>query len=488
MQADALVLNVRGGARMCLPADLGQISTYVLLEQEDWFEEEIAFVRAWLRPGMGVVDVGANYGVYTVAAARAVGASGRVWAFEPTPRCVSFLRRSLELNGLGQASVIASAVSDRAGPVTLALRGQAEMNAIVQAAAGVAVEEVPAVTLDASADAPGWRDVDFVKLDVEGHEPQVVLGGRRFFEAASPLVMLEVKAGARVDLSALQALAALGYSAYRLLPGPLALVPFAPEESLDEYQLNLFACKPDRAERLEHEGFMVASREERPLDGMESWTRFAASAPYARAISARWRSKAGFFADAATKAYLQGLEAFARSRDPGASPADRCAWLMKSMALLGVATESGDELARLVSYARVAWELGERKAAVETLVNARQRLEDGTEAALRSPFLAPNARYEQLDPGAAPADWLRCAVIEQFEKLRWRTSMSAGTTSLEVLEPIMGLPARSPEVERRWQLVRMAAGLQTGPQPTPLLCARSEENLNPGYWCAGRAG
>jgi hypothetical protein len=45
----------------------------VLLEQEDWFEKEIAFVRRLLRSGMRAVDIGANYGTYTLAMARAVG-------------------------------------------------------------------------------------------------------------------------------------------------------------------------------------------------------------------------------------------------------------------------------------------------------------------------------------------------------------------------------------------------------------------------------
>ena len=101
-----LILNVRGGVRVCVPADIGSYTPYVLLEQEDWFEDEIRFVRAWLRAGMRVVDVGANYGVYTLTAALRVGAAGRVWAVEPTPQCAAFLRRSHELNGCAQARVL----------------------------------------------------------------------------------------------------------------------------------------------------------------------------------------------------------------------------------------------------------------------------------------------------------------------------------------------------------------------------------------------
>src|SRR5687768_7123297 len=57
-----------------------------------------------LRAGMTVYDLGANVGLYTLAAARAVGAEGRVYAFEPLPRNVSYLKRHLALNKLTNTS------------------------------------------------------------------------------------------------------------------------------------------------------------------------------------------------------------------------------------------------------------------------------------------------------------------------------------------------------------------------------------------------
>jgi len=110
----AFVLNVRGGARLCLPAVFDLITSYVVLEQEDWFEDEIRFVRRWLRPGMRAVDVGANYGLYTVALAKAVGPEGRVWAFEPAPDTAQFLDATLRLNDLGHVLLTRAAVSSRA--------------------------------------------------------------------------------------------------------------------------------------------------------------------------------------------------------------------------------------------------------------------------------------------------------------------------------------------------------------------------------------
>src|SRR5262245_12330239 len=93
--AGSIVLNIRGGAKLHVPRDIGQITPYVLLEQDDWFEDEIRFVRALLRPGQKAIDIGANHGVYTLAMANAVGAGGAVWAFEPTPQTADLLSLSL---------------------------------------------------------------------------------------------------------------------------------------------------------------------------------------------------------------------------------------------------------------------------------------------------------------------------------------------------------------------------------------------------------
>lgn len=79
-------LTLVDGVRIVVPDSLNLITPYVLLEQQDWFEDEIKFLRGMLKPGQKVIDIGANYGVYTLSMAHAVGATGCVWAFEPASR------------------------------------------------------------------------------------------------------------------------------------------------------------------------------------------------------------------------------------------------------------------------------------------------------------------------------------------------------------------------------------------------------------------
>jgi FkbM family methyltransferase len=385
-----LTLNVRGGARICVPRSLEHITTYVLLEQEDWFEDEIRFLRRWLRPGMRALDVGASYGVFAASIAKGVTPSGRVWAFEPTPQTARLLKRTLELNRFTQVHLVKQAVADRTGKVAFSLNPSSEMNAID---AGGAQAEVPCTTLDRAAQAYAWNDLDFVKLDVEGAELAAIAGGEELFSRLSPLVMLEIKAGSYADTRALQPLAAAGYETYRLLPAALVLVPFDPQGQVDSFQLNAFACKPDRAEQLAAQGLL--SRDAAPR------------------LQAELERAAG---------------------DP-------------------------DSLERTLTRARIAHELGARTLAVQCLEEALGRMQRG---------------------GAE--ERLRCTVVEQYERLRAYSSLFSGTSSLEVLAPVLGSPFCSPEMERRRQLVRLRAGLQREPEAVPLLSAASEENLNPAFW------
>ncbi len=59
-------LDLAGVATIRLPDSLNVMTRYVIEERGDWFEDEIRFVRKLLLPGQLVLDVGANYGVYTL--------------------------------------------------------------------------------------------------------------------------------------------------------------------------------------------------------------------------------------------------------------------------------------------------------------------------------------------------------------------------------------------------------------------------------------
>src|SRR5688572_23160072 len=96
-----ITVTLVDGARVVVPDTLDLITPYVLQEQLDWFEDEIKFLRRLLRPGQHVIDIGANYGVYALSMARAVGPTGRVWAFEPASSTAGLLAQSIATNDFG---------------------------------------------------------------------------------------------------------------------------------------------------------------------------------------------------------------------------------------------------------------------------------------------------------------------------------------------------------------------------------------------------
>ena len=469
-------LRMQGGARLQVPASLEQISTYVLLEQEDWFEDEIRFVRRLLKPGMRVVDVGANLGVYAVTMALGVGAGGRVWAYEPAPDTAARLERNLALNGCAQATVVRAAMSERPGTLSFAVGDRPELNKVAEG--GLSVE---ATSVDTAAG--GWGEVDFIKLDVEGHEREAVLGGQAFFRDAAPLVMLEVMHQGHLESAALDLLAAAGYGAYRLLPGLSMLEPVDWAETPDGFLLNLFACKPATARVLASRDLLcldLADPGERAPAG--AWRAYVERAPYARGFASRWRSSAGWFASADTTRYFEGLAAWTRSRDASLSGATRGAWLRHAVHCLADALQERPSAARQLSYCRAAADAGWRGAAVSALGGLTSVLEAFVEAHGTEPFLAPSLRHENLDTADAPEEWLRCAVLESVERLHAFSSCFAGEEIGAVHEQLAASPLRAVETDRRRQLLRLRRGLALEPGALARLGAEAPDHLNPDFW------
>jgi FkbM family methyltransferase len=141
-----------------------------------------------LRPGMTVWDIGANVGLYTLPSARAVGARGRVYAFEPMPRNLQFLHRHIALNHLGNVEVCEVAVVDR-GSTLLMAEGDSpsEFHADPHG-----TWEVRAVALDEWLAESGASPPDLVKIDVEGSDDAVLRGGAQTLAVHRPWIHLAV--------------------------------------------------------------------------------------------------------------------------------------------------------------------------------------------------------------------------------------------------------------------------------------------------------
>jgi FkbM family methyltransferase len=482
----SLAVRIHGDIDVCLPHSLDLLTPYVLLEQEDWFEDEIAFVRALLEPGMQVIDIGANYGVYALTMAKAVGPAGRVWAFEPASAPVRFLEQSIARNHFTNIVLSQTGLSNRTGSATLKISANSEYNALLPAGESAGNSEaVELRTLDECAETCGWDRIDFIKMDAEGEEYRIVEEGGRFLGGQSPLIMFELKHGDELNLSLLQQLKDIGYALYRLIPGLNMLAPFDLDEQIDSYQLNLFACKADRAHSLERRGLLV--RGESPaaplgLAAERTWPEFLRAFPYARRALEAWRAPASSPALPGTESYHQALDHYACAHTAHLPAAVRYHCLKQSMTLLLEVTQPGESIGRSQSLARVAWEMGERTMALDVLEDVIEQLNHPRRQALAEPFLAVTPRFDLIDPGEAMTQWCLSATLEQQERLRAFSSYFFGTLVLERLEKMKELSYYGAEMERRRQLIRMRHGMQRCPEPHPALTRAGESPRNPTFW------
>lgn len=128
-----------------------------------------------LKPGMVVLDLGANTGGFTILASQLVGPTGLVVAVEPCAANFRCLEKTIRASGLDNARAVQTAVGDHEGEVSLSLSHASGKHSAVLKRSD-ACEVVPLKTSDSVVEELGLERVDFLKVDVEGMEPEVLRG------------------------------------------------------------------------------------------------------------------------------------------------------------------------------------------------------------------------------------------------------------------------------------------------------------------------
>jgi FkbM family methyltransferase len=463
-------LRMTDGTVVLCPASLDAVTTYVLLEQERWFEKEAGFLQHWLRPGMMAIDIGANLGVYALSMARRVGPEGRVFAYEPGSVARGFLMRSAVHNGVGNLQTLPFALSQARGIGHLLSAHSTELNALSQNGAG---EEVELVCLDEEDRIRDWRAPDFVKLDAEGEETRIVAGGQAFFTDHDPLVMFEVRQAEKVNEPLIAAFRSLGYAIYRALPFTPLLLPFAEGEEIDGYELNLFAAKPPRAAALAREGFLLGALPQwQPDDTARSLAdSYLRAQPFAAEFGP-------LFGQPVSPDYHDALAGYALWRAADQPPELRCAALRYATGRLFELCQQTRSLARLSTFARVAWEAGRRSMSVVALQAFAQFLRGG---GLDEAFLPPTPRYDHIPPGTSPRDWFLASAFELYDRSK-NLSSFWGASGVD-LDWLSHQPFADTETERRRLLLALRAGRRL---PIPeRLRQPAADHLNAEIWRAG---
>lgn len=234
----SLLRRLRPGHAPVLPFDLDlkiKVRTIDRLARRvvlDGYSERdlAAFLDRFLRRGMVYLDVGAHFGQYVLLAAKRVGPSGAVHAFEATSATFEQLRANVALNGMSWVKVNHNAVYAHPGILELKVcrPGKGEFNSLGAPLRPqhevVGTERVAAVSLDAYCEDQQLSRVDLIKIDVEGAELHVLHGAQRLLAGAdAPVVVCEfnertAQAMGHSTRDLYQEFRALGYSLYRFDP------------------------------------------------------------------------------------------------------------------------------------------------------------------------------------------------------------------------------------------------------------------------------
>lgn len=149
-------------------------------------------VQQLVKPGDIVLDVGANIGYYTVMLSRLVGEQGKVICFEPTSHYGRVLEKNIQANGLQNVETVRVGLSDKAQELeiqigehsaTLHVPGNKKLNFS---------EKIQLLPLDVYLDDHPLARIDFIKIDVDGHEPLFLAGAKETLNRHEPVILLEI--------------------------------------------------------------------------------------------------------------------------------------------------------------------------------------------------------------------------------------------------------------------------------------------------------
>jgi FkbM family methyltransferase len=215
-------------------------------------ENEKQFLTRFLKSGDIFVDIGSNIGFYSLLAANIVGGRGQVYAFEPAPRTFKRLDENIRLNKFENVQLFQLGVSSACDLLTMmvSMNGFDAWNSFGQPIKGESftTEQVDVIKWDDFVSEHSLMGkVKMIKIDVEGWETNVLLGGQGMFSLANaPVLQIELNGQAlkRAGSSCQELMTLIqnfGYCIYRFLAPKREFAEYF--EADDHTDLNVYAIK-----------------------------------------------------------------------------------------------------------------------------------------------------------------------------------------------------------------------------------------------------
>lgn len=169
--------------RHCYPLYVPLYSFYKTLSDR----KERALLRDIIKPGMTIIDVGANIGIYTRYLADIAGHGAAIYAFEPSP--LNFIRLRNNVQSHHNVTLVEAAVGEQKGVAELFLSDKANVDHRMYDS-GDRRQKIGVALVSLDEYFPAGTRIDFIKIDVQGHEYSVLKGAVRILKENPQVVCL----------------------------------------------------------------------------------------------------------------------------------------------------------------------------------------------------------------------------------------------------------------------------------------------------------
>lgn len=177
-----------------MPCDMTTFSGRSAFFMRRWYEAETqSLILSLLKPGDHFVDVGANVGMATLTAAKAVGEGGSITAFEPNVRVAEVLGAAIDRNGLRNVEIRATALTDAVGQADFYVPASNHGEGSLATAYGDREGKLIQVNTEDSAVLAARPRCNLVKIDVEGYEAIVLKSLDSLIRRDRPMILCELE-------------------------------------------------------------------------------------------------------------------------------------------------------------------------------------------------------------------------------------------------------------------------------------------------------
>ncbi|PCJ18732.1 MAG: hypothetical protein COB02_09860 [Candidatus Cloacimonadota bacterium] len=419
-----LSINLSDGFSITVPNDITEISTFTYLEQETWFENDKNILNDILPDNFKAVDIGANYGFYSLFMANLDKGNSKIFSIEPCLNTMTCFKQSIKENNFNNITPLQIGLSDTKSEAFLSIQESSELNEVVyETQLQGQFEKIQLDSLDNLYKQYDLKGCHFIKLDAEGHEEKVLKGAKIFFENESPIVMFEIRHGADYNFKLIDLFKSLNYQIFELDYLLNKLKKFN-QEKIDPLLLNVFAVPKGLISQLKSDNLVIDFIDFQKLDSNYLNDFFLKKKSYQLL---GFNTNIMEHTKVTLPKYWNALNMFIASQNSEINHNFRHLYLKQSYEdLKSIASES-PSIAPTLSLIRVAIEYRDINLALELSQYFLKQIEDKQILNVESIFLSLDKQYENLTE--INAKWLEEQLVYIQETHSGYSSIFEGDAS-----------------------------------------------------------